>query len=514
MASPAAAAAAGGAKGYVAHPDDVLCPPPVVVPKWSGFLFSSASPMLAAVFTNPFDVAKVRLQLQGELNASGQKLYSGMWDCIRQIAKHEGVRGLEKGLVTAFFREGSKNCFRIGLYDPVVKLLHTSKDDKGAPVWKRMTAGGISGAVGAIACNPFEILKTRMQASGKRATGHQHNYKGVCDGFAAIVRNEGIRGLYVGTGLSIWRSTLATAVNMTAFTMLKENLVQRYKLMSDGPLVDMSCALASAFATVVIITPIDTIRTRMYNQPVDPVTKRGLLYVNPADAFLKVTRSEGIGAVYKGFFPLFMRLGPHFTLTFVFLGQMTRMMREYQSGKAHSEYLHRMFNYFDVDGNGTIEVSELRAAIANAFGELKEALVQQEVNAIMANADKDHNGVLDFGEFCAVSEDLKKIIRRQKLRQLFNDMDRDGNGSLDLEELLLATEKSQAYHHRLQREGLGEDYRRKLRSDVERMFTFADEDKSGSISFEEFVKISEKLEDLKSERLVQTWMASAGIASE
>ena len=38
-------------------------------PKWHAFVYSSASAMTAVCFTNPLDVAKVRLQLQGEVGS-------------------------------------------------------------------------------------------------------------------------------------------------------------------------------------------------------------------------------------------------------------------------------------------------------------------------------------------------------------------------------------------------------------------------------------------------------------
>jgi hypothetical protein len=37
-------------------------------------------------------------------------------------------------------------------------------------MWKRMVAGGISGAMGALSCNPFELIKTRSQAQSEHGT--------------------------------------------------------------------------------------------------------------------------------------------------------------------------------------------------------------------------------------------------------------------------------------------------------------------------------------------------------
>ena len=64
--------------------------------------------MVGLPFTNPFDVAKVRMQLQGEAGAAGGGGKRGLIGVLRHLATTEGVRGLERGLVTALFRGGSK----------------------------------------------------------------------------------------------------------------------------------------------------------------------------------------------------------------------------------------------------------------------------------------------------------------------------------------------------------------------------------------------------------------------
>jgi len=63
------------------------------LPAWQNFLFSTTSPQLAVLFTNPFDTAKVRLQLQGQ---SGEKVYKNSIDCLVKIYKNEGIQGLQK----------------------------------------------------------------------------------------------------------------------------------------------------------------------------------------------------------------------------------------------------------------------------------------------------------------------------------------------------------------------------------------------------------------------------------
>jgi hypothetical protein len=69
------------------------------------FLASSLSACAACLFTNPMEVIKTRLQLDGEgaaaAAARAPRQYTGIADALRKIAAQEGVRGLQAGLAGA-----------------------------------------------------------------------------------------------------------------------------------------------------------------------------------------------------------------------------------------------------------------------------------------------------------------------------------------------------------------------------------------------------------------------------
>lgn len=69
----------------------------------------------------------------------------------------------------------------------------------------------------------------------------------------------------------------------------------------------------AGFTATVMGTPADVVKTRIMNQP----TKdgKGLYYKNSIDCLRKTVSNEGFLALYKGFLPIWMRLGP-WSLTF------------------------------------------------------------------------------------------------------------------------------------------------------------------------------------------------------
>jgi hypothetical protein len=196
------------------------------------------------------------------------------------------------------------------MFDPIMNAIHDSKKGR-APGWKRALAGSLCGVMGALACNPFELVKTRLQSAsaGTIAVGHQYNYTSVWGALKSIYGQEGFKGLYRGSGLSMCRSIIGSGANLSSFSLLKEYLIVE-KSFKDSALVDMVCGLSSGGISCLFMNPVDVIRTRFYNQPY--INGKGELYETGFEAVRKIYQNEGIAAFYKGLTTHFLRIGPHF----------------------------------------------------------------------------------------------------------------------------------------------------------------------------------------------------------
>jgi hypothetical protein len=241
------------------------------------------------------------------------------------------------------------------MFDPIMSILHKKKDR--APGWKRIVAGSLCGVMGAVSCNPFELVKTRLQSAavGSLAVGHQHNYSGVRQALKSIYSREGISGLYRGSLLSMSRSIVGSGANLGSFSIMKEYLMENG--WKDNAILDMVCGLSSGAISCVFMNPIDVVRTRFYNQPYN--NGKGELYKSGIDATQKIWANEGPKAFYKGFITHFLRIGPHFCLTFVFLGMLRR------SAADAYNYLDRKdsFQIFDSDRDGKLDMNEVENAL-------------------------------------------------------------------------------------------------------------------------------------------------------
>lgn len=292
-----------------------------------GFIAGGVAACGAVTVTNPIELVKTRMQLQGELAAKGEakKVYTGLFQGLGTIFKHEGIRGVQRGLIAAYVYQIGLNGCRLGFYEPVregVNML-CGYDVKSQQVSINVFAGASSGIMGAVMGSPFYLVKTRMQSySPVFKVGAQTHYRNIFHGLSTIFRTEGFKGLYRGVDAAILRTGAGSSVQLPIYNWAK-TVVAKYDLVDDGPGRHLIASAASGLGVCVVMNPWDVLMTRMYNQ-------KGNMYKNPIDCLVKTVSIEGPLALYKGFVPHLMRIGPHTILTLMFMEQTMSLMKKFE----------------------------------------------------------------------------------------------------------------------------------------------------------------------------------------
>lgn len=94
---------------------NLVCQAKCLLPKMD-FAIAGAAAMSACLFTNPLEVLKTRMQLQGELKSKGQHevYYKNVPHAAYVVAKNDGLLALQKGLVPALWVQLIMNGMRLG----------------------------------------------------------------------------------------------------------------------------------------------------------------------------------------------------------------------------------------------------------------------------------------------------------------------------------------------------------------------------------------------------------------
>lgn len=123
------------------------------------FVFGGVSTCGAALFTNPLEVVKTRMQLQGELQARGmfQVHYRNVFHAFFTIARHEGIAALQKGIRPALAYQFVMNGFRLGSFQLLNDSLLKNKDGH-TTVAASVLCGAIAGSIGGFFGSPIYMV--------------------------------------------------------------------------------------------------------------------------------------------------------------------------------------------------------------------------------------------------------------------------------------------------------------------------------------------------------------------
>ena len=171
--------------------------------------------------------------------------------------------------------------------------------------------------MGGVAGNPADILNVRMQNDAALPPEQRRNYKHAIDGLIRMVREEGFGSLFRGVWPNSTRAVLMTASQLASYDIFKQQLLQRTS-MKDNLTTHFTASLMAGFVATTVCSPVDVIKTRVMSAH----AKQNMVVL-----LTQITRSEGLGWMFKGWVPSFIRLGPHTIATFMFLEQHKKIWR-------------------------------------------------------------------------------------------------------------------------------------------------------------------------------------------
>lgn len=274
---------------------------------WRPFLYGGLASVAAECGTFPIDTTKTRLQVQGQvIDASLQTLkYRGMLHAFVQIFKEEGAQSLYSGLAPALLRQATYGTIKIGVYHTLKRALITDPADETLAT--NVFCGVVAGITSSSIANPTDVLKVRMQAQGRKTEAKSENL--LCS-FVKIYKTEGVRGLWRGVGPTAQRAAVVAGVELPAYDLFKKKIILSGYL-GDTKETHFIASFFAGFVGALASNPIDVCKTRMMNQKnLINATAEQALYKSSLDCLVRTVRTEGPMALYKGFIPNWLRLGP------------------------------------------------------------------------------------------------------------------------------------------------------------------------------------------------------------
>jgi solute carrier family 25 2-oxodicarboxylate transporter 21 len=249
----------------------------------------------------PLDVVKTRVQLQTKA-AAGAEAYNGMLDCFRKIIKTEGASRLYRGITAPILMEAPKRATKFAANDEWGKVYRKMFGVPQMTQGLSVLTGATAGATESFVVVPFELVKIRLQ--DKASAG---KYNGMVDCVVKTVRAEGPLALYQGLESTMWRHILWNAGYFGCIFQVRQ-LMPKADTKSGKMTNDLISGAVGGTVGTILNTPLDVVKSRIQNTPRVPGQIPKYNWAFPA--VLTVAKEEGFAALYKGFLPKVLRLGP------------------------------------------------------------------------------------------------------------------------------------------------------------------------------------------------------------
>ncbi|KAJ3397383.1 hypothetical protein HDU92_008374 [Lobulomyces angularis] len=239
----------------------------------------------------PLDVVKTRFQLS--VGSQQGTLVSAFKD----IVKKEGVSALYRGILPPIMVEAPKRAIKFGANEYYKGLYLGLGIKDGTPL--SVMTGVSAGCTEATVVVSFDLVKIRLQDKSNAG-----KYKGTADCVAKIFAEEGILGFFKGFEATVWRHAVWNGGYFGCIKTVRAILPEPET--KEGMLFKNFIAggIGGTVGTI-LNTPFDVVKTRVQNQ-IQPPFKYG--WTIPA--VVTIAKEEGVGALYKGFLPKVLRLGP------------------------------------------------------------------------------------------------------------------------------------------------------------------------------------------------------------
>ncbi|EFN76313.1 Mitochondrial 2-oxoglutarate/malate carrier protein [Harpegnathos saltator] len=231
-----------------------------------------------------------------------------------------------------------------------------AKRKQALPPWINFLNAGLSGMAATCVVHPMDVIKNRMQMQKGKVS--------IWSLIGTIYSKEGVAKFYSGLTAGLVRQATYTTVRLGIYNQMQDFWRQRrvsspsfgvlalmagtagatgafvgtpadvalVRMTTDGrlPIVNVPetialhfyASMVSGFLTTFNSMPFDITKTRIQNMKSTSKTP-GTIAV-----MMSIAKTEGIGSLWKGFWPTYCRIGPHTVLTLVINEQLMHFLRE------------------------------------------------------------------------------------------------------------------------------------------------------------------------------------------
>ncbi|XP_034568003.1 mitochondrial thiamine pyrophosphate carrier [Notolabrus celidotus] len=280
-----------GAKGNALAPEEAA-------------LAGSAAGMVTRALISPFDVLKIRFQLQIERvsTKTPEGKYRGLFQASRCIHSEEGLSAFWKGHIPAQLLSICFGAVQFATFEVLTEVVHTTTPYDSQTAGVHFVCGGLSACSATVVCQPLDTLRTRFAAQGEPKI-----YRNLRHAVSTMCRSEGVFTFYRGLSPTLLAVFPYAGLQFFTYNVFKKLLAPPAEARkSGGNLRSLICGSGAGVISKTITYPFDLFKKRLQVGGFEAARARfGQVrrYRGLLDCMLQIAKEEGLRGFFKGLSP-------------------------------------------------------------------------------------------------------------------------------------------------------------------------------------------------------------------
>lgn len=166
---------------------------------------------------------------------------------------------------------------------------------------------------------PLDVVRTRMQADAAVKAS-----QGSIATLQTVLKERGVRGLWMGTGPTVIRLSVGAGLHMVLLENIK-NVLQTQLSNGTMHLSNINAALAGGLSRALaaaLLCPITVVKTRM-----EFGNAKNMQYRNTWHALRTISKTEGVGGLYRGLGPTVLTNAPFSAFYYMFYTRLKETLQ-------------------------------------------------------------------------------------------------------------------------------------------------------------------------------------------
>lgn len=307
-----------GAQGVALSPEDAA-------------LAGSAAGMVTRALISPFDVLKIRFQLQIERVSSQRPegKYWGLFQASRCIFSEEGVSAFWKGHIPAQLLSICFGAVQFASFEFLTEVVHKTTPYDSQTAGVHFVCGGLAACSATVVCQPLDTLRTRFAAQGEPKV-----YRNLRHAVSTMCRSEGVLTFYRGLCPTLMAVFPYAGLQFFTYNVFKKLLAPPPSAgNSGGGLRSLICGSGAGIISKTITYPFDLFKKRLQVGGFEEArvcfgevrSYRGLV-----DCMVQIAKEEGVRGFFKGLSPSLVKAALSTGFTFFWYEFFLNAMRNFR----------------------------------------------------------------------------------------------------------------------------------------------------------------------------------------